>query len=77
MVKCGAHACTDITGFGLMGHLLEMASRSGIDMELIWDQIPLLPGVLGYAAAGILPGGIKRNRWSCQGKVTACALLPE
>ena len=69
MVEFGAHACTDITGFGLMGHLAEMASASGVDVELIWDDIPLLPGVLEYAAAGILPGAIERNKESCGERV--------
>ena len=69
MVEFGAHACTDITGFGLLGHLAEMASASGVDIELIWDDIPLLPGVLQLAAAGILPGAIERNRESCGARV--------
>jgi len=74
MVEFGAHACTDITGFGLFGHLAEMALSSGVDVELIWDNIPLLPGVLEYAAAGILPGAIERNKESCGERVK---LAPE
>lgn len=60
-----AHACTDVTGFGLMGHLAEMALRSGVDVQVYWDRIPLLEGVLDYAAAGLLSGGIERNKDSC------------
>ncbi len=76
MLQFGAHACTDVTGFSLMGHLAEMARSSGIDVELVWDDIPLLPGVLAYAAAGILPGAIERNKESCSKQVDADASLP-
>lgn len=71
MVEFKAHACTDVTGFSLMGHLGEMALRSGIDAEIIWDDIPLLPGVLEYVADGILPGAIERNKESCGRQVVA------
>ncbi len=64
MVLFGAHACTDITGFGLMGHLAAMARASGVDVEIAWDDLPLLPGVLECVGQGILPGGIERNRES-------------
>ncbi len=70
MVKFGAHACTDVTGFSLMGHLSEMALRSKVDAEIIWDDIPLFPGVLQYVADGILPGAIERNKESCSQYVT-------
>ena len=71
MVKFGAHAATDVTGFSLMGHLAEMAARSGVDVEVVWDDIPLFPNVLEYAAAGILPGAIERNKESCSKSVDA------
>lgn len=77
MVEFDAHACTDVTGFGLMGHLAEMASASGVDVEVTWDDIPLLPGVLEYAAAGILPGAIERNKESCAERVVATDSLPQ
>jgi len=64
MNEIEAHACTDVTGFGLMGHLGAMAAASGVDVEITWDDVPLLPGVLDCAAAGILPGAIERNRES-------------
>jgi selenide, water dikinase len=76
MLQFDAHACTDVTGFSLMGHLAEVARSSGVDVELIWDDIPLLPGVLEYAAAGILPGAVERNRGSCGGQIDADASLP-
>jgi selenide,water dikinase len=64
MVEFGAHACTDVTGFSLMGHLSEMALRSNVQVEIIWDKIPVFDGVLQYAADGILPGAIERNKES-------------
>lgn len=49
----GARACTDVTGFGLLGHLLEMVGPSGVDAELTLSQIPLLDGALDCSEAGI------------------------
>jgi selenide,water dikinase len=77
MVEFGAHACTDVTGFSLMGHLAEMALSSGVDVEVTWDDIPVFDGVLEYAAAGILPGAIERNKESCAGRVEAADSLPQ
>ncbi len=62
MVECGAHACTDVTGFGLMGHLSAMAAASKVDVEIVWDDLPVLPGLLQCLADGIVPGAIERNR---------------
>ncbi|HPD46673.1 MAG TPA: selenide, water dikinase SelD [Anaerohalosphaeraceae bacterium] len=77
MVAFGAHACTDVTGFSLMGHLAEMALSSGVDVEVIWDDLPLLPHVLQYAADGILPGAIERNKESCGDRVIGDGLTAE
>jgi len=63
-VALGAHACTDVTGFGLMGHLSEMARASGVDVEVTWDDLPVFDGLLACLADGIVPGGIERNRES-------------
>ncbi|MEN8127520.1 MAG: selenide, water dikinase SelD [Planctomycetota bacterium] len=71
MVQFDAHAATDVTGFSLMGHLSEMALRSGVDVELTWDKLPWLEGVLDYAAQSILPGAIERNKESCSHAVIA------
>jgi selenide,water dikinase len=71
MVEFGAHASTDVTGFSLMGHLTEMALRSSVDAEIVWDDLPWFEGVVEYAAAGILPGAIERNKESCGDRVTA------
>jgi selenide,water dikinase len=77
MIKYGAHACTDVTGFSLCGHLAEMALSSGVDVDVIWDDIPLFPSVLKYAAAGILPGAIERNKESCSSRIVASDALPQ
>jgi selenide,water dikinase len=57
-----AHACTDVTGYGLMGHSYEMAERSGVRLVIDADSVPLLPGARAMAEAGQLPGGYHRNR---------------
>ena len=64
MADFDAHACTNVTGFGLMGHLKAMAVASGVDIELDGDAVPLLPGVLQLAAEGVLPGAVERNKES-------------
>ncbi len=65
MVKYNAHAASDVTGFSLIGHLSEMTRRSGVDVEITWDKLPWLPEALDYAAQGIYPGAIERNKESC------------
>jgi selenide,water dikinase len=54
------HACTDVTGFGLVGHACEMAAASGVTLELDARRVPLLPGVTGLVA-GNVPGGGRTN----------------
>ena len=61
MVRHGAKACTDVTGFGLLGHLARMAIESGVTAEVWFNALPLLPDVLDYAAAGIYSGANERN----------------
>lgn len=57
------HACTDVTGFGILGHASEMARQSqGVDLVFEVEKIPLLPGARKYAQMGCLPGGVGRNR---------------
>ncbi len=62
MVAHGAHAATDITGFGLLGHGGEMARASGVRLRLHAGDVPLFPGVRELVAAGAVPGGSKANR---------------
>jgi len=61
------HALTDVTGFGLLGHALEVAKGSGMHVKLRWDAIPLLPGARELAAQGILTGASGRN-WAGYGE---------
>ena len=56
------HAVTDVTGFGLLGHAYEMASRSGVRLELEALALPALPSALELAEAGVRTGGDRRNR---------------
>lgn len=58
----GPGAATDVTGFGLIGHLSEVAQRSGVQVEVHLDQLPLLAGVAEAAAQGVRTGGDARNR---------------
>jgi selenide,water dikinase len=57
-----AHAVTDITGFGLLGHAHEMAHLGHVDFRFYLDQLPWLPGAVAYGAAGAFPGGMGRNQ---------------
>lgn len=60
--QLGLAAATDVTGFGLGGHLLEMAAASGVTAELVVDGIPFLPEALDQAALGLIPAGSILNR---------------
>ena len=62
MVKYDVHACTDVTGFGLLGHAYEMAQGSDVQIHLDVDAIDLIPEALELARMGILPAGMYRNR---------------
>ena len=59
----GVHALTDVTGFGLLGHLLEITKGSGLGARIHWDTIPVFPGALDFAREGIITGASGRN-WS-------------
>ena len=56
------HACTDVTGFGLAGHALEMAKGSGRTLSISLSALPVLTGALDYASMGLIPAGAYRNR---------------
>ena len=62
MVKYRVHACTDVTGFALMGHLLEMAQGSGMQAVVHVDQVDLIAEAVELAKMGVLPEGMYRNR---------------
>ena len=57
----GAKGATDVTGFGLLGHLARMAAASGVDAEIDVAAVPFPAGVRELAAAGVVPGGTRRN----------------
>lgn len=63
------HACTDVTGFGLLGHLAEMMVASRTCAEIEFDQIPQALGAFTHAQSGNVPGGVGRNRDFIQGSV--------
>lgn len=62
MVKYRVHACTDVTGFGMMGHLLEMAQGSEAEVHVDLSGIAFVPQALELARLGVLPAGVYRNR---------------
>jgi len=71
MCSAGAHAGTDVTGFGLLGHLWQVARESGVTAELWWDAVPALPEALECARQGIVSGAAERNREFAGPAVTA------
>ncbi len=71
MVKYRAHACTDVTGFGLLGHGLEMAQGSDTELHIDVNAIDLIPESLEFAKMGILPAGMYRNRNFAEASVDA------
>jgi selenide, water dikinase len=62
MLAFDVHGCTDVTGFGLIGHAREMALASKVTLEIDSGAVQFLPGALEYARAGAIPGGLKNNR---------------
>jgi selenide, water dikinase len=72
MLRYDTHGCTDVTGFGLIGHGREMAVASGVTLEVTVDTLQFLPGALEYARQGAIPGGLKNNR-----EFASCAVASE
>lgn len=60
-IEIGAHACTDVTGFGLLGHLREMTAASRVGAQVSAHRVPVLREVVELAAQDVVPGGTKRN----------------
>lgn len=60
------HAATDITGYGLLGHALELATASGVELTLMASRVPLLAAARDYAAMGLVPAGSFANRRFCE-----------
>ena len=65
MVEHGATACTDVTGFGILGHLCQIVNESKVTAEIEFSKLPLFPQVMDYAKAGIFSGANERNSDYC------------
>ncbi len=68
IVDYNINACTDVTGFGIMGHGYEMASASDITIKLFKDKIPVIKGAREYAEMGLVPAGTYNNKGYLDGK---------
>lgn len=69
MLNVGVSGCTDITGFGFLGHAAEMAEASRVTLEIYSESIPIIGESMEYAMMGIIPGGAYRNREYLKDKV--------
>ncbi len=69
MTEIGVNSATDVTGFGLLGHLLEMCDASAVSAKIDHSVLPFLPSVTELAEKGIVPGGTKRNLKFAEDKV--------
>lgn len=76
-VQTGVNAITDITGFGLLGHAFEMAEASKVTLRLKAGLLPILSGMEGLAAMGILPAGLYHNKKYLKGKISISSEVPE
>jgi len=76
MLRFAVHGCTDVTGFGLIGHAREMALASGVTLEIDVARVQFLPGAVEYARLGAVPGGLKNNREFASCVVEAARELP-
>ncbi len=70
MVAVTPDACTDITGFGLLGHLLSMVQRSNVSARIRYSDVPVIEGVTALVQEGIYPGGTRKNLECCTPHVT-------
>ncbi|MCL4532461.1 MAG: AIR synthase-related protein [Actinobacteria bacterium] len=77
MLAVGVNACTDVTGFGLLGHLHEMALASGLAAEVVLGRVPVLEEAWELARQGVVPDGTHNNRHYLEGKVRWEAILRE
>ena len=76
-IKFSANACTDITGFGLVGHTVEMAENSGVTIDIEIDKIPIIDKTIEYAEQGLIPGGAFKNRKFFANKIYTTKFLEE
>jgi selenide,water dikinase len=77
MQEVGVSACTDITGFGLLGHACEMIQDSDTGMRIRMSAVPLLPETVEFARMGMIPGGTYRNKEFRAAMIQASSGLPD
>lgn len=77
MMRVGVRAATDVTGYGLLGHLSEMLQEPGLGARIAWEAVPWIEGVRGQAEAGCIPGGTRRNLFERGRRVEFSARLDE
>jgi selenide,water dikinase len=77
MLAVGVHAATDVTGFGLIGHLREVIAASGVGARITASRVPLLEGARELVEAGQLPGGTRRNFEDARAFTTFASGIPE
>lgn len=74
--KFNVSACTDITGFGLLGHCVEMAEASGVTFEIVTDSVEYMADAIEYAQMGLVPAGTYKNRGYSVDKIEADGVSP-
>ncbi|MCL0047930.1 AIR synthase-related protein, partial [Dehalococcoidia bacterium] len=73
----GVHACTDVTGFGLLGHACEMVQNNSIGIEISYSAVPIFAGSIEFARMGVVPGGAFRNKAFRAAMVEFAAGVPQ
>ncbi len=76
MADFNISACTDVTGFGLLGHLAEMVNRSGCSARIFSEQVPIIPEAEDFAAMGLIPAGAYKNREFREQMITFAETVP-
>jgi selenide,water dikinase len=75
--RIGANACTDVTGFALLGHACEMAEKGGVRLRFFFDKLPFVDGAVGYADDNLFPGGSCNNQRAYEAVVDFVPSLSE
>lgn len=77
MMEVGANACTDVTGFGLLGHTSEMAKGSNLTIELFSEEVPVIEAAIEFAKMGIIPSGAYSNMNFVKDDVSIAESVPQ
>ncbi len=77
LMEFDVHACTDVTGFGLLGHACEMLLSGEVGIEIDHTAVPIIAGAIEYASQGLIPGGTYRNRDHGASRVEIASGLPD